>query len=76
VRRRPSAAAPAPDDRAGAPFDAALVRRHADHCPWPPPARPWAMTQRWLDLLFAHWPVAADLETAFLELTKDEGLAP
>ncbi len=39
------------------PFDPAAVRRDADHRPWPPPSRPWVMTQRWLDLLFAHWPV-------------------
>jgi uncharacterized protein len=30
-----------------------------DHRPWPLPAGPWAMTQRWRNLLFAHWPVAA-----------------
>jgi uncharacterized protein YqjF (DUF2071 family) len=24
-----------------------------------PPKRPWAVAQRWRDLLFAHWPVAA-----------------
>jgi len=29
------------------------------HRPWPPPATRWAMTQRWNDLLFAHWPVPA-----------------
>ncbi len=27
------------------------------HRPWPLPKRPWTMTQRWNDLLFAHWPV-------------------
>ena len=27
------------------------------HRPWPMPARPWLMTQTWLDLLFAHWPL-------------------
>ena len=27
------------------------------HRPWPLPARPWIMAQRWHDLLFAHWPV-------------------
>jgi uncharacterized protein YqjF (DUF2071 family) len=26
--------------------------------PWPAPRRPWAIRMRWLDLLFAHWPVA------------------
>jgi uncharacterized protein YqjF (DUF2071 family) len=29
------------------------------HRPWALPDRPWAMTQTWHDLLFAHWPVAA-----------------
>jgi uncharacterized protein len=29
------------------------------HRPWPLPGQPWSMTQRWNDLLFAHWPVAA-----------------
>lgn len=33
-----------------------------EHRPWPLPAAHWTMTQRWNDLLFAHWPVpAADL---------------
>jgi len=27
------------------------------HRPWEMPARPWVMTQTWLNLLFAHWPV-------------------
>lgn len=27
------------------------------HRPWPMPSSPWAMTQTWNDLLFAHWPV-------------------
>lgn len=30
-----------------------------DHRPWPLPRGPWAMTQTWHDLLFAHWPVDA-----------------
>ena len=28
-----------------------------DHRPWRMPDRPWAMTQTWHNLLFAHWPV-------------------
>jgi len=33
------------------------------HRPWPIPTSRWAMTQRWNDLLFAHWPVtAADID--------------
>ncbi len=30
-----------------------------DHRPWPLPAGSWTWRQRWHDLLFAHWPVAA-----------------
>ena len=30
------------------------------HRPWPMPDAPWIMTQTWHDLLFAHWPVAAE----------------
>jgi uncharacterized protein len=30
------------------------------HRPWPLPDGPWVMAQTWHDLLFAHWPVAAE----------------
>jgi uncharacterized protein YqjF (DUF2071 family) len=30
-----------------------------NHRPYPLPKRPWSVAQRWRDLLFAHWPVAA-----------------
>ena len=30
-----------------------------NHHPYPLPKRPWSVAQRWRDLLFAHWPVAA-----------------
>ena len=30
-----------------------------EHRPWPLPKSPWVMTQRWNDLLFAHWPLPA-----------------
>jgi hypothetical protein len=30
-----------------------------EHRPWPMPKSSWVMTQRWNDLLFAHWPVPA-----------------
>lgn len=33
-----------------------LLRQTA-HRPWPMPAGPWVMAQRWHDLLFAHWRV-------------------
>ena len=32
-----------------------------DHRPWPLPTQPWAMQQSWHDLLFAHWPVPAEV---------------
>ncbi|MDO3408882.1 DUF2071 domain-containing protein [Saccharibacillus sp. CPCC 101409] len=31
-----------------------------EHRPFPLPNRPWIMKQVWNDLLFAHWPVAAE----------------
>jgi uncharacterized protein YqjF (DUF2071 family) len=31
-----------------------------DHRPWQTPERPWMLRQRWLDLLFAHWPARVD----------------
>lgn len=37
------------------------IAADAAHRPWPLPSRPWAMTMSWHDLLFAHWPVPADL---------------
>ena len=36
------------------------------HRPRPMPTGRWAVTQRWNDLLYAHWPVAADQLTARL----------
>jgi uncharacterized protein len=32
-----------------------------DHRPWPVPSRPWTWRQTWRDLLFAHWPVPAEI---------------
>jgi hypothetical protein len=40
-------------------FPSGIVDQQA-HRPWPLPDGPWIMTQSWHDLLFAHWPVAAD----------------
>jgi len=34
--------------------------------PYPLPARPWRMRQRWNDLLFAHWPIPAAAMQALL----------
>jgi uncharacterized protein YqjF (DUF2071 family) len=36
------------------------------HRPYPLPSGPWVMTQRWHDLLFAHWPVDPELVRARL----------
>jgi len=43
------------------------------HRPWPLPNRPWSMTQTWNELLFAHWPVSAELLKPLLpdKLTLD-----
>ena len=54
-----------------------LVR--TSHKPRPLPAGRWAMTQRWNDLLFAHWPIpAARIEALlpeWLEADTCEGSA-
>ena len=47
-----------------------LIR--TSHSPRPLPSGRWQMTQRWNDLLFAHWPVPA----AQLEPLLPEGLEP
>ena len=52
------------------PSDPAAVLRTVAHRPTPLPQRPWAMQQRWNDLLFAHWPVPA----AAVESTLPSGL--
>ena len=48
-----------------------------DHRPWPIPRRRWSWRQRWLDLLFAHWPVPArvlqPLVPAELEVQSFDG---
>ncbi len=49
------------------------------HRPWPLPLRPWAMAQRWSDLLFMHWPIEARALRALipssLELDLRDGTA-
>ncbi len=49
------------------------------HRPWPLPAGPWVMAQRWHDLLFAHWPVPAAevrvLVPAGVEIDTFDGVA-
>lgn len=37
------------------------VARATAHRPWPAPDRSWVMTMSWLDLLFAHWRVPAEV---------------
>lgn len=37
------------------------ILRETSHRPWPPPDRRPAMVMRWLDLLFAHWPVEPEV---------------
>ena len=41
-------------------FPADIVYR-TSHRPWPLPDSPWLMTQSWHNVLFAHWPVDAEL---------------
>ncbi len=41
-------------------MQAVEILRETEHRPWPIPTRPWAMTQVWHDLLFAHWPIPAE----------------
>jgi uncharacterized protein len=49
------------------------------HRPWPLPSTPWRMHQTWHDLLFAHWPLRADvlrpLVPANLEIDTFDGSA-
>jgi len=33
------------------------ILTQSSHRPWPLPRGPWIMTQQWIDLLFAHWPI-------------------
>ena len=40
--------------------------RDTAHRPYHLPAGPWVMHQTWSDLLFAHWPVAADVIRRYL----------
>lgn len=41
-------------------MDIASLLSVTAHRPFPLTTSPWAMTQTWSDLLFAHWPVAPD----------------
>ena len=48
------------------------VLNTTQHRPAPLPRRPWTMTQRWNDLLFAHWPIPPGAIAPLLP----EGLVP
>ena len=51
--------------------------RRTDHRPWPLPTCRWKWRQSWRHLLFAHWPVSADLIRPFvpdgLEIQEYDG---
>jgi len=57
----------------------AEIERTTAHRPWPRRSDPWIMTQRWENLLFAHWPLPVDtlraLVPAVLDLDTYEGQA-
>ena len=60
-----------PEPQPSTPSNAAdEVLRTVSHRPLPLPRRPWSMQQRWNDLLFAHWPMPAQL----IEQTLPPGL--
>jgi len=41
-------------------MDSQRVLAAVGHRPWSLPGGPWVMAQSWVDLLFAHWPVAVE----------------
>jgi uncharacterized protein YqjF (DUF2071 family) len=55
------------------------ILSETSHRPWPLPRSAWTMTQRWNDLLFAHWPVPvadlADLVPSQLTIDTFDGSA-
>lgn len=42
------------------------ILAHTNHRPWPVPRDPWIIFQGWRDLLFAHWPLPAELLRALV----------
>lgn len=56
LQLHPFAARPMPQRQSGEMKD---ILSDTSHRPWPLPRAAWTMTQRWNDLLFAHWPVPA-----------------
>lgn len=53
--------------------------RQTGHRPWPLPLGRWTWRQRWIDLLFAHWPVPASelqpLVPASLRVQEFDGVS-
>src|ERR687894_454117 len=44
-----------------APFRPQMVLSRTNHRPYPVPSDPWALSMRWQNLLFMHWPVREDV---------------
>ena len=42
-------------------MDTSAILRTSSHRPWPLPAGPWILMQRWHELLFAHWPIEPEI---------------
>jgi uncharacterized protein YqjF (DUF2071 family) len=55
-----------PRAAAHGPYGMNEILSTTEHRPWPLPKSPWVMTQRWNDLLFAHWPLPASDLTSLL----------
>ncbi|HLZ20504.1 MAG TPA: DUF2071 domain-containing protein [Ktedonobacterales bacterium] len=45
----------------GATMRASQILAASSHRPWPLPNAPWVMSQRWHNLLFAHWPLPPEV---------------
>ena len=61
-------------DLLSAPSRQSSVLDQTEHRPWPLLTGPWLMAQTWEDLLFAHWPVDAEVVRRLLPdgLSVDE----
>jgi uncharacterized protein YqjF (DUF2071 family) len=57
----------------------ATLTQHTEHRLWPIPSEPWVMRQTWYNLLFAHWPIPAEVMAALIppqmQLDTYDGLA-
>lgn len=58
---------------------AEALLQQTSHRPWPVPSSPWIIEQRWVDVLFAHWPLPLEVVRAqvpaALELDTFDGRA-